>query len=120
MTSQRTPHMSRISEASDYYYSEESSSSLESSGSYENGGELTLQADNYYSGLFACISPFKAQSNEELTIKFADRLMILKDNNGGEFVLAKHLSSGKIGYVPRVCITDVQRFISSFKIFFDC
>ena len=79
-------------------------SSLTSSSIHENLFKI--------GSIYACHVPYKSQQDGDLTIKFAERLQIIKDD-GDEFILVKSLSNHNFGYIPRVYILPVDKFLAS-------
>ena len=61
--------------------------------------------------IYSCHVPYKAQHDGDLTIKFAERLQIIKDD-GDEFILVRSVSNHKFGYVPRNYIIPVNKFLA--------
>jgi hypothetical protein len=59
----------------------------------------------------SCYIPYTAKYDGDLTIKFAERLQVVGDNDQN-YVLVKNLSSKSFGYVPRDSIVHVNDFLS--------
>jgi hypothetical protein len=62
--------------------------------------------------IYSCHVPYKATHDGDLTIKFAERLQIIKDD-GQDFILVKNLSNHKFGYIPRDHIVPVNKFLAN-------
>jgi hypothetical protein len=103
-------------------YGNLSMSSLTTSSSseyYETASPSTLSSDSELNiplfqvgSIYSCIASYKSQHDGDLTIKYAERIQIIKDD-GDEFVLVKKLSTHQFGYVPRLYILPVEKFLSS-------
>ena len=61
--------------------------------------------------IYACCLDYNALYEGDLTVRVADRVIILFDA-GSEFVLVKHIRTQKCGYVPRICILNVNKFLA--------
>jgi hypothetical protein len=62
--------------------------------------------------IYSCCIPYSAKYDGDLTIKFAERVQIVKDD-GMSYILVKNLSTKAFGYVPRDFILPVNRFLSN-------
>lgn len=61
--------------------------------------------------IYACCLEYNAQHDGDLNVNVADRVNIIYDA-GNEFVLVKHVKTQKCGYIPRVCILNVNKFLA--------
>ena len=62
--------------------------------------------------IYSCYIPYSAKYDGDLSIKFAERLQIIKDD-GADFILVKNVSSKAFGYVPRDFVLPVNDFLSN-------
>ena len=60
--------------------------------------------------IYSCFISYVAKYEGDLSIKFAERVLIIKDD-GEDFVLVKNLSTRAFGYVPRDYIVPVFQFL---------
>ncbi len=60
----------------------------------------------------ACCVAYKAVHDGDLDINLADRVNVIFDSPTSEFILVKHIRSGKCGYVPKICILNVNKFLN--------
>lgn len=63
------------------------------------------------SDVYACCLNYDAKHDGDLTVRFADRISVVYDS-GEEFILVKLLRTHKVGYVPRICILNVNKFLA--------
>lgn len=61
--------------------------------------------------IYACCLNYEAKHDGDLTVKVADRINVVYDN-GEEFILVKLLKTQQVGYVPRICILNVNKFLA--------
>jgi hypothetical protein len=86
-----------------------SDSSSACSSDSENNNNTIFKID--METIFACCLDYDAKHEGDLTVKVADRIHIVHDS-GTDFVLVKHIKSLKCGYIPRVCILNVNKFLA--------
>jgi hypothetical protein len=60
----------------------------------------------------ACCVAYKAVHEGDLDIDVADRVNIIFESITSEFILIKHIRTGKCGYVPKICILNVNKFLN--------
>jgi hypothetical protein len=83
-----------------------SSSSLSDEMSIRNNDTFKIGA------IYSCIRYYNAKYDGDLTVKFAERLQIIKDD-GDDYILVKDLSTNAFGYVPRDHIIPVNTFLAN-------
>jgi hypothetical protein len=90
-------------------------SSIDSSNEEEEEeDECAIEKKNLFEigSIYSCCIPYSAKYDGDLTIKFAERVQIVKDD-GISYILVKNLSTKAFGYVPRDFILPVNRFLSN-------
>ena len=61
--------------------------------------------------IYACCLNYNAIHRDDLTVNISDRVHIINDS-GADYVLVKHIKSQKCGYIPRICILNVNKFLA--------
>ena len=76
--------------------------------------EMTIRKNNTFQigAIYSCIRYYNAKYDGDLTVKFAERLQIIKDD-GDDYILVKDLSTNAFGYVPRDHIIPVNKFLAN-------
>ena len=62
-----------------------------------------------------CTSNYEATFVDDVTVKFADMVKILRSNSNDEWVQVQVASDGRKGFVPKNIILDIKQFISQLK-----
>lgn len=61
--------------------------------------------------IFACCLDYNSIHDGDLSVRIADRVSILYDA-GTDYILVKHLRTQKCGYIPRICVLNVNKFLA--------
>jgi hypothetical protein len=89
------------------------STSCEDTSSTLSDEITTKNNDTFQIGaIYTCIRYYNAKYDGDLTVKFAERLQIIKDD-GDDYILVKDLSTNAFGYVPRDHIIPVNKFLAN-------
>ncbi len=62
-----------------------------------------------------CTSNYEATFVDDVTVKFADMVKILRSNSNDEWVQVQVASDGRKGFVPKNIILDIKQFINQLK-----
>lgn len=62
-----------------------------------------------------CTSNYEATFVDDVTVKFADMVKVLRSNNNDEWIQVQVASDGRKGFVPRNIVLDIEQFISQLK-----
>ena len=68
-------------------------------------------SSTYVETIYACCLDYNAIEEGDLTVRVSDRILIIHDS-GSAYVLVKHIKTQKCGYIPRVCILNVNKFLA--------
>lgn len=67
--------------------------------------------DSEIETIYACCLNYNALHKGDLTVHVSDRIHIIHDS-GADYVLVKHIKTEKCGYIPRICILNVNKFLA--------
>jgi hypothetical protein len=62
-----------------------------------------------------CTSNYEATFVDDVTVKFADMVKVLRSDNNDEWIQVQVASDGRKGFVPRNIVLDIKQFISQLK-----
>jgi hypothetical protein len=69
------------------------------------GDEINIET------IYACCLNYNAIHRDDITVSISDRVHIINDS-GNDYVLVKHIKTQKCGYIPRICILNVNKFLA--------
>lgn len=90
------------------------SSSIEDSSSTASSNNDTSSNEQQQEEnvIYACCLAYNALHDGDISVKVADRIHILYDAPDSEYVLVKLIRTQQCGYIPRICILNVNKFLS--------
>lgn len=62
-----------------------------------------------------CTSNYEATFVDDVTVKFADMVKVLRSNSNDEWIQVQVASDGRKGFVPKNIVLDIKQFISQLK-----
>ena len=62
-----------------------------------------------------CTSNYEATFVDDVTVKFADMVKVLRSNSNDEWVQVQVASDGRTGFVPKKIVLDIKQFIGQLK-----
>jgi hypothetical protein len=89
-------------------------SSTSSNSLTDESTQIIIEKENDVKELYVCCLSYDAEYEGDLSIKFSDRVYLIKELN--EYALVKHMQTLKYGYVPKACLIKVKQFLSLLSI----
>jgi hypothetical protein len=90
----------------------EDSSSSSSSSTVSTHDDDTNEQHEAENVIYACCIAYNALHDGDISVKVADRIHILYDAPDSEYVLVRLIRTQQCGYIPRICILNVNKFLS--------